>query len=715
MRTNKVKQRLQKKLIQRQEIKDLIPEVNESDIAQQALNRFLDMEPVNESQRQEILRLLYDNLIFFTELRNHGKIPGIMSDPKVNNEALSLVYSIKEKALVSKADTAKKIIKYVDKNWKPLINVIEGYKTLLMMCLLENKPNCAADLYLSTPIREHAKFPELLKAIIKLDKINDKSFDKFLQLLQRSNINPDTGTKKVDLDKLFPGIVPEKDTFDHFYEEFTPLMTACLLGKTDKVRILKKYGADINAAMLEKENMVVHTTIRLILTRTLNDSEEIKKLLHNKSTEINKLLDIVLEDHNIKTRWLLEGLVYYIAANDPTMVKAITMSKPSNSSLKADQGIVNRIMDEIVKYVDSDALLEYGMIVFSPVYSAQTQNLLLDFIVKLYMEVKLHKLKINDVDEILGSKNTKPEPKPDLKLEATTQNKEKSEPAESKSESKAKKVPSVKFELKEVIEDSIDLLLLNYIRTATEENLAKIHKFIEQTPEAKHHVLVRLLENKLEQVEGEDIVINVFMRDPKFIHEFFVMRKKINETYLKQEKASYDQPLESIGIFEVESTKLKNKFFVKISDKLLKQLSPDHTAFINKAKELVKHCQFIPASSKNESGIKSYQDIIKLKLAKEDMCLLTNKRYLDNNGNVLIIFDQLKTHSSLETYLKKSHPKLITENLSTIMQAKGEFVPYVKSLEKPILYSSSNDMYDDHGTKAIELAGNCNNLSEEGV
>lgn len=83
-------------------------------------------------------------------------------------------------------------------------------------------------------------------------------------------------------------------------------------------------------------------------------------------------------------------------------------------------------------------------------------------------------------------------------------------------------------------------------------------------------------------------------------------------------------------------------------------------------------CNFIKKDSHNVSGIKTYDSIIKLKIAGEDLSLVTNSQYVDKHGDVLIIFEQIKTHS--ENARSSGKTKLATIKVEDFTQI---FVPSV--------------------------------------
>ena len=77
----------------------------------------------------------------------------------------------------------------------------------------------------------------------------------------------------------------------------------------------------------------------------------------------------------------------------------------------------------------------------------------------------------------------------------------------------------------------------------------------------------------------------------------------------------------------------------------------------NKVLELLDSCSFIKANSKGISGIKTYGDFVKLKIADHDLSLVSNIKYIDNaTGDVFFCFDKIQTHKENRQMYKRSLP-----------------------------------------------------------
>ena len=186
------------------------------------------------------------------------------------------------------------------------------------------------------------------------------------------------------------------------------------------------------------------------------------------------------------------------------------------------------------------------------------------------------------------------------------------------------------------IENTFDILLLEFCQNGSEEILSQLHGHINSNPELHHYAISSILESR----ESSILAHEVFMYTPSLLNKFFTLKKQLCDSSLQQKKASIIPE----GVYEVQSN-LKNTVYVSISSDLKKQLEEQSPRIVNKLTQKLLDCRFIQSDSKGVSGIKTYKGLIKLKIAGEDISLSTNKKYLDKStGNILIIFDKVHTH-----------------------------------------------------------------------
>jgi hypothetical protein len=186
------------------------------------------------------------------------------------------------------------------------------------------------------------------------------------------------------------------------------------------------------------------------------------------------------------------------------------------------------------------------------------------------------------------------------------------------------------------IENTFDILLLEFCQNGSEKILNQLHGHINSNPELYHYAISSILESR----ESSVLAHEVFMYAPSLLNKFFTLKKQLCDSSLQQKKASIIPK----GVYEVQSN-LKNTVYVSISSDLKKQLEEQNHGIVNKFTQKLLDCRFIKSDSKGISGIKTYKGLIKLKIVGEDISLATNKKYLDKStGNILIIFDKVHTH-----------------------------------------------------------------------
>ena len=185
------------------------------------------------------------------------------------------------------------------------------------------------------------------------------------------------------------------------------------------------------------------------------------------------------------------------------------------------------------------------------------------------------------------------------------------------------------------IRDELDILLIEYLRDRSEDQLASIHDYINNYPELHYYVVSNLLKSLDNVTDASDVL----MYHPNLLHQFCSLKKREMEL-----KETQSQDIEDIpkGVYEVRS-ELKHKVYVSISEDLRAQLRDEE---VKKFEALLSQgCKFIQGSSLGISGIKTHGSVIKLKLAHQDKSIATNIRYIDKStGTILIVFDRELSH-----------------------------------------------------------------------
>ncbi len=185
-------------------------------------------------------------------------------------------------------------------------------------------------------------------------------------------------------------------------------------------------------------------------------------------------------------------------------------------------------------------------------------------------------------------------------------------------------------------ENTFDILLLEFCQNGSEKILEQIHEYMALNPELNHYAIRSILESR----EASGLAHEVFRYAPALLHKFFTLKKQLCDSSLQQKKVS----IVPEGAYEVQSN-LTNTVYVSITPDLKEQLKERSLEIFNKFSQKLSDCRFIKSDSNGISGIKTYKGVIKLKIAGEDISIVTKQKYLEKaTGNILIIFDKIYTH-----------------------------------------------------------------------
>jgi len=212
-----------------------------------------------------------------------------------------------------------------------------------------------------------------------------------------------------------------------------------------------------------------------------------------------------------------------------------------------------------------------------------------------------------------------------------------------------------------ILEHKFDALFLKWMQSNESSYLTSLTILLEEHPELNTYAVTYLLNRNI----STDFVSEAFADKPQLLHQFYTLKKKLNDNI---ETGSENLKLQK-NVHEVQGN-FKNKIFVKIPEEILEKLDTFGEDYKTKLLNQITSIKFIKTDSHGMSGIKSYSGCIKLKIARVDKNLYTTQRYLDPDGNILIIFDRLGDHN--DTPYKG-------KNLITIHRAFKEAIFATKS------------------------------------
>lgn len=200
----------------------------------------------------------------------------------------------------------------------------------------------------------------------------------------------------------------------------------------------------------------------------------------------------------------------------------------------------------------------------------------------------------------------------------------------------------------EKLKHQFDFLLLDFIRTNNAQIMLSLRNMLDEFPELHSYSITSILNNY-----SEDMAHNIFASKPKMLNKFFELKKKNMDKNddINHEKLKDSNP----GIYEVSST-IDNKISIKfkITDNIYNAL--------NIEEKQLKDLKVIKKDALKEKGIKFYRQAIKLKLNDNDNAAYATKLYKDEEGNILIIFDQMHNHKWLNRQVKKIEIELLKTN-----------------------------------------------------
>lgn len=422
----------------------------------------------------------------------------------------------------------------------------------------------------------------------------------YLKTLKKQKLNPDSEIFHPDFCNTL-GI--------------TPLMSACNVADQESVDLLLKYGADINRTLTRNDTKNLVNPFRLA----------------HESGNINFIQHIVQQGADpLKLPLIIYGNRCIENANIP--------SAPVTGKASLEKTLKNK-----------------DFITFNQQYMAIIEKALVYKVLESIQAGEISKAAKSE--EVLNKekedpKSTTRENEPNKVEKPIAPDKQEviaanSIPEEDTQTTLINNYIAFKKDTK-TIENEFDLLLLQYTKDCSEDNLTELHDFIQENPELNLYPVTKLIksDNSSKNISN-DILINT----PKLLHKFFSLKKECCETLTQTESA-----IPKEGVFVIEST-LSNKAYITISPGLQEDLKTNNSEFLKSITDQLPHCKFVTSNSHGQSGLKQHNGMIRLKIANEDLSIYTQTMHKDSQGNLLIILDSLRAHKDK---MPKSPLKTIT-------------------------------------------------------
>ena len=188
------------------------------------------------------------------------------------------------------------------------------------------------------------------------------------------------------------------------------------------------------------------------------------------------------------------------------------------------------------------------------------------------------------------------------------------------------------------IESKFDLMLLKFCCNRSEERGQELYQYIQENPELNLYALTSILNIS----EAEEVAHQVFASKPQLLHKFFTLKKAIIVANPQDVAANVLKDIHTV------QSNLKNNVYVAVAPELKREDA--YSVVAKKVAAILESCKFIKSDSQKISGLKTYGGIIKLKIGGENLSLYTNKKYLETTtGNVFIILDKIGDHKLKKT------------------------------------------------------------------
>lgn len=419
------------------------------------------------------------------------------------------------------------------------------------------------------------------------------------------------------ISKLYKG---SRQNIDEILDSYgyNPIAVACYKGNKEVINELIKLGADINCLIKLPLNKT-HSIQRAMLEAVSKTHEDIDFFYLTPFSAAGETSDMEF------LKWLIEQgadpLKGYLVNK-----KNFDMLVPVNPSRKLED------IEKIEKFgCELYLLLEYCII-----KNIQQQNLAEVSVDKLKAQLKSD----DGASSAFDSKKIQEEKiKTSFSPKELTPHDYKilSDNIDTYFKLKKSKIKKAKEDTS-VLEDKFDIALIEYLLDQ-EKGRSKIDDLLKDHPELQHYAIASIVKK-----EDDELAENIFANFPQSLNSFFELKKEnIEQQQLAQ---SYDF-LSKEGVYEISSA-LTNKAAIIIASELKTELEKN-SDLKNKLYALLERgIKFIEASSKGQSGIKTYAKINKIKIASEDMGILLSDCYKDSSNNLLFVAKSIVSHKELE-------------------------------------------------------------------
>lgn len=238
-----------------------------------------------------------------------------------------------------------------------------------------------------------------------------------------------------------------------------------------------------------------------------------------------------------------------------------------------------------------------------------------------------------------------------------------------------------------------DALVLRYIQTRENAALDEITALLSgphSSNNSSYYIKVLIeLDTSMEDA-GE-----ILATTPRLLHRFCTVHKEIQSS--SSIAADPEEPNFGVDVYPVAGTKI----FLQIDPELITSLPEDQ---LTKIQSQLSSPRFIAQNSLGISGVKDYgHNISKLKIAGPDSNLVSTLRYKDEDGNLLIVFNQFLSHKETEA-LKQGECVQVRHIQEVIFSVSTEDeLPPLEGSQTPTYELPSGAPHDEH--KEVELGG----------
>lgn len=402
---------------------------------------------------------------------------------------------------------------------------------------------------------------------------------------------------------LRPDDEKDRPDFQDFFN-LSPLMIACGKGDFISSKLLIEHGADINLAT------ILEHTQHTLMYRTP--------------------FAMAISSTNQK-------LVEYLLQSGADPMKAGRMTKKYHEERSGNKLPANILL--FPTFIINDAMsLEKDLDYFDKVCNLIAQH----YINKILLSIEPSKLTLTD-DQ--AEKSAVIEAKTTAKLLDDYTNFKK-DPLVQQQE--------IQTNGKLSLESRFDLLILEFFKDSSTKNFNIISNFIEQNPELNLYDASGIFANNNYE-EAKEILAD----KRKIIKKFFESKKDYPTIDIKAQETD-----EIDNVFQIKSTRLKNKIYVSVHPKL--KSDPRYLEIEGKITNALENAQFISSNSKNISGIKAYNGTIKLKICGKNLYLYAHDKYQeDTTGNILIVLNNIGDHKQVD-HDAKLHNELTIKKVSKL-------------------------------------------------